>query len=156
MFITMGNHRSYRWSDIGMLLWIMCGFCSPAITNAQGKAPASAEFIVNKAEDLVGIWEGVFKGTVAYRQFDANGTLKCAVGKIELLKDSSSLVYTGRFWFEAGLLKITETLTSKAGTYKVRAQKRDGKSVHLSFENMGDPDSLRAADWSKGMTRVER
>jgi hypothetical protein len=156
MFITMGNHRSYQWSAIGMLLLIIFSVWGPAITNAQRTAPASEGFIVNKVENLVGIWEEMFKGSVAYRQFDADGTFKCAVGKIKRLRDSSSLVYTGRFWFEGDVLKISETLTSLAGTYKVRAKKGDGKSVHLSFENMGDPDSLRAANWSKGMTQVER
>jgi hypothetical protein len=154
MHITIGNHPLCQWSVIGML--IMCSVWVPTIANAQQTAPPSEGIITNKVEDLVGIWEGVFKGTMAYRQFDADGTFKCALEKAEQLQESASLVYSGRFWFEGGLLKITETLMPKTGTYRVRVKKRDGKSVHLSFEDMGDPDSIRAHDWGKGMSRLER
>ena len=155
MLITKGNHRLYQWSMIGMLFLIMSSVWVQAISNTQQTVPPSEGVITNKVEDLVGIWEGVFGENVAYRQFDADGTFKCALEKVERLQDPSSLKYSGRFWFEGELLKITETLMPETGTYRVRVRKRDGKSIHLSFEDMGDPDSLRAHDWGKGMTRVE-
>jgi len=157
MFVTTINFRLCQCSAIGMLLLIMGCVWVPTIADAQQTGASTSEaIIISKIEDLLGIWEGVFKGSVAYRQFDADGTFKCALEKSEQLQDPSSLVYSGRFWFEGGLLKITETLMAKTGTYRVRAKKRDGKLVSLSFEDMGDPDSLRATDWGKGMTRVER
>ncbi len=107
-----------------------------------------------KIEDLVGIWEGWMMGSVVYRQFEANGTLKCA-GKVKWLQDPSALTYSGKFWFEGELLKITESLQPNPGAYKVQVRKQDGKAVHLSFHDRGDPDSVRAYDWSRGMTRVE-
>jgi len=114
----------------------------------------ASEKIVSTVEELVGIWEGWMMGRVVYRQFEADGTLKCA-GKVEWLQDPSALTYSGKFWFEGEMLKITESLQPNPGAYKVQIRKRDSKSVHLSFHDMGDPDSMRAHDWGRGMTRVE-
>jgi ligand-binding sensor domain-containing protein len=107
-----------------------------------------------RVEDLVGIWEGWYMGSVAYRQFEADGTLKCAA-KVEWLEDSSRLTYSGKFWFEGEILKITASGQPATGVYEVWVRKKDGKTVHLSFHDMGDLDHLRAYDWGRGMTRVE-
>ena len=139
-------------SDLQENLWIGTELGGVAIYREGGVLfPEQATGI----DDLVGIWKGWFQGTVAYRQFEADGTLKCALGKIERLQNPSSLMYSGRFWFESGLLKITETLQPNPGAYKVLVRKRDGQPVHLSFHDMGDPDPIRAYDWGRGMTRVE-
>ena len=156
MRIKKGNHRLFQWLVIGMLLLIMGSAWIHAIPNTQETTQQPEGVITNKVEDLVGIWEGVFKDTVAYRQFDADGTFKCALEEVGQLQDASTLIYTGRFWFEDELLKITETLMPEAGTYRVRVKKLDGKPVQLSFEDMGDPDSMRVFDWSQGMKRVEQ
>jgi hypothetical protein len=114
---------------------------------------------VTKVEDLVGIWEGWIMGSVAYRQFEADGTLKCAERSVEWLQDPSLLRYSGRYWFEGEVFKFTESLGESyghgPGAYKVWVRKKDGKSVHLSFHDIGDPDPIRAFDWSRGMVRVE-
>ena len=110
-----------------------------------------------RVEDLVGIWEGRYVDNMTYRQFEADGILKCAM-KIEWLQDPSSLNYSGRYWFEKGVLKITDSYYKAygygPGVYEVWVRKRDGKAVHLSFHDMGDPAPERADDWSRGMTRV--
>ena len=116
------------------------------------------EVLASKVEDLVGIWEGRFMGSVAYRQFEVDGTLTCAM-QVEWLHDPSLLKYSGRYWFEGGVLKITEPLAEAhgygPGAYEVWVRKREGTAVHLSFHDRGDPDSKRRYDWCQGMTGVE-
>jgi hypothetical protein len=123
-----------------------------------GPAPAPEEVIASKVEDLVGIWETRFRGSVAYIQFEADGTLKSA-NSLEGLRNSSFLNYSGRYWFEGEVFKCTDSLAEASGhgpgAYEVWVRKRNGNAVHLSFHDIGDPDSLRAFDWGRGMTRVE-
>jgi ligand-binding sensor domain-containing protein len=112
-----------------------------------------------RVEDLVGIWEIWFYGKAAYMQFEADGTLKCAQAKDKWLQDPSSLNYSGRFWFEGGVLKITDSKAEAKGqgpgTYEVWVRKRDGNAVHLSFHVIEDPSGGRTHDLTRGMTRIE-
>jgi len=105
-----------------------------------------------RVEDLVGIWETWFTGSVAYMQFEADGTLTLG-SRVEDLKRYPIL--SGTYWFEGSLFKVTESRHSEIGTYEVRVRKKDGNALHLSFHVIEDPVSHRAYDWGRGMMRVE-
>ena len=112
------------------------------------------EAFASKVEDLLGIWKGLHHGHVAYIQFEADGTLKCA-HTVEQLHNSSGLIFSGRVWFEEGILTVTESLEPRPGAYKVQVHKRHGKTVYLSFHVIEDSSRGRPRDLGRRMTRVE-
>jgi ketosteroid isomerase-like protein len=139
--------------------WVFTEEFSARLETAIVMKTTKEEVLTTRVEDLIGIWKGWHAGNVVYRQFEADGSLKCST-KVEWLRDPSLLQYSGRFWFEEGVFKFTESLGEAhgygPGSYEVRIRKKDGNAVHLSFHDMGDPASMRADDWGKGMMRVEQ
>jgi TRAP-type C4-dicarboxylate transport system substrate-binding protein len=111
------------------------------------------ELIASKPEDIVGIWETWFVGSVAYMQFEADGTLTLAYN----VRDSKNYpILSGTFWFEGSLFKMKDNVGSGIGTYEIHVQKKDGNAVHLAFHAIEDPDATRRYDLSRGMTRSEQ
>ena len=114
--------------------------------------PGTMEVVASQIEDLVGIWETNFQGKVAYMQFEADGTLKLAL-TLEGLENKPRL--SGTFWFEGTVFHMEESYGRGTGKYEVRVQKEGDKAVHLSFTEINDPESMRARDFTQGMSRVE-
>lgn len=157
MSITAFYHRVYQWSVRGMLLLIMVSVLAPAVTSAQQTAPATEGVIVNKIEDLVGVWESQHgaSGAKAYRQYEADGTIREAYSLDNL---QTSPLHIGRVWFENNVYyqKNDHPLAPDApGKYEVRIHKAAGAPDRLSFRLIEDVDGYRVKDFAAGMTRVE-
>ena len=138
--------REILGTTILVALTLTIVFTAIGFAQTQGK-------VVNKIDDLVGIWESQFQGNIAYMQFNADGTLKLAA-TIEVLKSDVGLAYTGNFWFEGNVYGMTETAGSDTGTYTIRMQK-EGNIAKLFFTPVDEPNPNRKAALTKGMTRVE-
>ncbi|GAK58340.1 hypothetical protein U27_05314 [Candidatus Vecturithrix granuli] len=157
MSITVFYHRICQWSVIGVLLLIMVSVLVPVVTRAQQTTPASEGVIVNKIEDLVGIWESQHgdSGAKAYRQYEANGTIREAYSLDNL---QTSPLHIGHVWFENNVYcqKNDHPLAPDSpGKYEVRIHKAKGMPDRLSFRVIDDADKFRVKDFTAGMTRVE-
>lgn len=142
---------------IGLLLLFMVSTLVPVVVSAQQTTPASEGVIVNKSEDLIGIWETQFgaNGMKAYMQYTADGTFRLAYER-ENLRDFALL--RGRIWFEGDIyFQKGEYLLAPEypGQYTVRLHREDGLPDRLSFQVVDDASAERSRDLTAGMTRVE-
>lgn len=157
MSITVFDYRVCQWTVIGLLLLSMGSVLVPDVTNAQQAAPATEGVIVNKIEDLVGIWESQHgdSGAKAYRQYEADGTIREAYSLDNL---QTSPLHIGHVWFENNVYyqKNDHPLAPDSpGKYEVRIHKAEGMPGRLSFRVIDDVDKYRVKDFAAGMTRVE-
>ncbi len=157
MSITAFYDRVCQWTIIGMLLLIMGSVLIPTVTNAQQTSPATEGVIVNKIEDLVGIWESQHgaSGAKAYRQYEADGTIRETYSLDNL---QTSPLHIGHVWFEDNVYcqKNDHPLAPDSpGKYEVRLHTEEGQPDHLLFRVIEDADKDRVKNFTAGMTRVE-
>jgi hypothetical protein len=140
---------------VAALVFLMC-ISIVASIHAGGKKGGkkgggkSSEKVASKIEDLVGIYEALWRGEPAYRQFFADGT-QVRASTIEELKDASK---NTKVWFEGEVFVMDNTENPGIGKYEVKIQKK-GKTTKLLFTIIEEPKSNRGVDFTAGMTRVE-
>ena len=134
-------------------IWMALAILTPAISIAQEPTPTLApnEFIASKADDIVGIWQSQFGGTMRYyTQYETDGTYVVA-STIEDLEAKRGR--RGTFSFE-GTVYIQKGRAG-SGSYEIRVTKEGDKRVHLSFRVIDDSNTIRVRDLTAGMNRFE-
>ena len=106
--------------------------------------------IADNANQIVGIWEGEWKGGLGYRQFKADGTMATAGSVEELNPDGSE-----KFWFEGKVFNVEKAANPGLGKYEVTIQKEKGKATKLIFTIIDEPKQKRGIDMSAPMTQVK-
>jgi hypothetical protein len=99
--------------------------------------------IASKVEDVVGVWESRFQGSVAYMHFMPDGTFELtdSVGSLE-----SRLYVFGKFWFEGTEFRVDDSGCRDPGTYEVRVLGQEDKRIQLTFTGIKDFCLERSGD----------
>lgn len=141
VFVEIDDPNSTRAADLTAgMTWV-----APPLQTSE-----TEEFVASKVEDVVGIWETQFMGSVGYMQYEADGTSKLASSLEDL--ENGIIGIPGTFWFEGEVLHVADDYGE--GAYEITVHKKGDAPIQLDFLEIDDPNSNRAADLTAGMTWV--